>query len=136
MELTNRQEMTESYDRNDRNFRGERNERSGGGIDVKIVEHIGVLSETKGWRKELNIVSWNKMPPKFDIREWDEYHEHMRKGLTFTKSEIRELRAMLKEIDLSMKEVPEMRGRRKKEEPLTAVEKQAISEGFTEHVPF
>lgn len=130
MERTERMEMTEAHDRSDRNDRSDR------GIDVKIIERIGVLSETKGWRKELNIVSWNRMPPKFDIREWDEYHEHMKKGLTFTKSEIRELRNMLADVDLSMKEVPETWSRRKREEPLTATEEQAISEGFTEHVPF
>ena len=29
-----------------------------------------ILSEnTKGWRKELNLISWNDAAPKFDIRE-------------------------------------------------------------------
>ena len=31
----------------------------------EIVNEIGVLSEnTKGWRKELNLVSWNGADPK------------------------------------------------------------------------
>lgn len=123
MERTERMEMTEAQDRGDR-------------IQVKIVEHIGVLSESKGWKKELNIVSWNQMPAKFDIREWDEYHEHMKKGITFTKSEIRELRNILADVDLQMVEVPKAKSRRKKEEPLTATEEQAVGEGFVQHVPF
>ena len=45
-----------------------------------IVENIGVLSENaKGWRKELNFVSWNEREPKYDIREWDPEHNRMAK---------------------------------------------------------
>ena len=48
-----------------------------------IVENIGVLSENaKGWRKELNFVSWNEREPKYDIREWDPEHNRMAKGIT------------------------------------------------------
>lgn len=37
----------------------------------EIVNEIGVLSEnTKGWRKELNLVSWNGADPKYDLRDW------------------------------------------------------------------
>jgi len=55
----------------------------------EIVEEIAVLSENdKGWRKELNLVSWNERAPKYDIREWDENHEKMAKGLTFTNEEM------------------------------------------------
>ena len=36
-------------------------------FSYEIVEEIAVLSENnKGWRKELNLVSWNGRPPKFD----------------------------------------------------------------------
>lgn len=35
-------------------------------IKFEITQHIGVLSESaKGWRKELNLVSWNGREPKF-----------------------------------------------------------------------
>ena len=31
--------------------------------NLQDVEHIGVLSESaKGWKKELNRISWNGMP--------------------------------------------------------------------------
>lgn len=41
-------------------------------IKFEIIEHIGDLSEpsAKGWKKELNKVSWNGAVPKYDIREW------------------------------------------------------------------
>ena len=40
-------------------------------LKYEIVEHIGVLSENaRGWRKELNLVSWNDREPKYDIRDW------------------------------------------------------------------
>ena len=70
----------------------------GNEITFEIKKHYGDIAESSsGWKKELNVVSWNKMPAKFDIREWDEYHEHMKKGITFTKGEIRELRNILKD---------------------------------------
>ena len=40
--------------------------------DIKfvIIEEIGILSEgTKGWKKELNKISWNGAAPKYDINE-------------------------------------------------------------------
>ena len=41
-----------------------------------IVEHLGVISEnSKGWTKELNLVSWNGARPKFDLRDWAPDHE-------------------------------------------------------------
>ena len=63
-----------------------------------IVENIGVLSENdKGWRKELNFVSWNEREPKYDIREWDPEHNRMAKGITLTKEEAVALYELLKE---------------------------------------
>ena len=36
-----------------------------GDFRYDIVEEIGVLSENaKGWRKELNLISWNGATPK------------------------------------------------------------------------
>lgn len=70
-------------------------------IKYEITKHIGVIAETsKGWTKELNLVSWNDYAPKYDIREWDPEHVRMGKGLTFTKDEIKELRDLLNGLDL------------------------------------
>lgn len=38
-------------------------------IKFEIKEELGVLSENaKGWRKEVNLISWNGAAPKYDIR--------------------------------------------------------------------
>lgn len=58
-------------------------------ITFEITKHIGVISESsRGWTKELNLVSWNKREPKYDIREWDPEHEKMGKGITLTEEEV------------------------------------------------
>jgi len=60
-----------------------------------------VLSESsKGWTKELNLVSWNDREPKYDLREWAPEHEKMGKGITLTREEAIILRDAL--IDLKL----------------------------------
>lgn len=68
-------------------------------IKFEIVENIGVISETaRGWKKELNLVSWNEREPKYDLRDWDENHEKMGKGITLTKDEVEVLKKVLENI--------------------------------------
>lgn len=39
-------------------------------IKYEIIETLGVLSENaKGWKKELNLISWNDRETKYDIME-------------------------------------------------------------------
>lgn len=65
-------------------------------IKYEVVEHIGVLSEsTKGWKKELNRISWNCNAPKYDIREWAPNREKMGKGVTLSEEEMRVLVQLL-----------------------------------------
>lgn len=62
------------------------------GISFEIKEHLAVLrSGNDGWCRELNIVSWNDGPAKFDIREWSEDHRRMSKGITLSMDEARKL---------------------------------------------
>ncbi len=69
-------------------------------IKFEIVEEIGVINETdKGWKKELNLVSWNDREPKYDLRDWSENHERMGKGVTLTKEEVEKLKEILKKIN-------------------------------------
>ncbi len=57
-------------------------------FSYEIVEEIGVLSQnSRGWQKELNLVSWNGNPPKFDLRDWAPDHEKMGKGVTLSNDE-------------------------------------------------
>lgn len=69
-------------------------------LKFEIINHVGVLSENKkGWKKELNRVSWNADEPKYDLRTWDASHEKMGKGLTLNEEELRELKKIIdKEI--------------------------------------
>ena len=70
-------------------------------IKYEIRETVGVLSEgSKGWKKELNLISWNDKEPKYDIREWDPSHEKMGRGITFTKEELVNLKNMLNQMNL------------------------------------
>lgn len=70
-------------------------------IKYEIKENVGVLSESsKGWRKELNLVSWNDNAPKFDIRDWSQEHDKMGKGVTLTTEELKELKNILNNMEL------------------------------------
>jgi hypothetical protein len=58
-------------------------------ITFDIIETVAVLSEgTKGWKKELNLISWNGRDPKYDIREWSPDHTKMGKGVTLSDEEV------------------------------------------------
>lgn len=65
-------------------------------IKYEITDHIGIIAEgTRGWCKELNLVSWNDGNPKFDIREWAPDHMKMGKGITLTRDEAEKLHELL-----------------------------------------
>lgn len=76
-------------------------------FSFEILEHIGVLQESNdsNWTKEVNLVSWNGGTPKIDIRDWDENHERMSRGITLTEEQAQKLaealekRAQDKELD-------------------------------------
>lgn len=62
----------------------------------EILAELGVISESnKGWRKELNVVSFNGNAPKYDLREWAPNHEKMGKGITLTETELEALKKIL-----------------------------------------
>ena len=68
-------------------------------FQYEIVEELGVLSTgTKGWTKELNLISWNGREPKYDIRDWAPEHAKMGKGVTLSDEEIEALKKLLSEI--------------------------------------
>lgn len=61
-------------------------------VTWEIVEHLGTFTEYTDFRgekktKEVNLVSWNGKLPKVDIREWNEDHSTMTKGVTLTDEE-------------------------------------------------
>ena len=70
-------------------------------LKFEITQPLRVLSESsKGWQKEINLVSWNERKPKVDIREWAPEHEKMGKGVTLNLKEIKKLKELLMELDL------------------------------------
>ena len=65
-------------------------------ISFEIIETLGVLAtSTKGWTKELNLISWNGREPKYDLREWSPEHDKMGKGVTLSKDELDALKGIL-----------------------------------------
>ena len=70
-------------------------------IKYDILKKLGTLSESsKGWKKEVNIISWNNKNAKIDMRDWDEEHIKMRKGITLNKTELKQLKEILNQIDI------------------------------------
>lgn len=58
-------------------------------ITFEITKELGVISEaSKGWTRELNMVSWNGREPKYDLRDWSPDHTRMSKGVSFTEEEM------------------------------------------------
>jgi hypothetical protein len=65
-------------------------------IKFDIVKHFGAISSEKsGWKKELNLVSWNGRTPKLDIRDWAPDRQKMGKGITLTEGEAAALAEVL-----------------------------------------
>lgn len=62
----------------------------------EVINELGIISEgSKGWKKALTRVSWNGGEPKYDIRDWNENHEKMGKGVTLSEAELRKLKELL-----------------------------------------
>ena len=68
-------------------------------MEFKITASIGTIGKPlmSGCQKEINMVSWNRREPKYDIRDWAPDHDKMGKGITLTESEARELAKILTE---------------------------------------
>ena len=69
-------------------------------LDFNVIETVGVLSENtkSGWKKELNLVSWNGNEPKYEIRDWSPDHTKMGKGVTLTDEEIENLKSLIQKL--------------------------------------
>lgn len=70
-------------------------------FSYEVTETIAVLSESsKGWTKELKLISWNGREPKYDIREWSPDGTKMGKGITLSDEEIVILKKALNSRDI------------------------------------
>lgn len=71
-------------------------------IKFEITKTLGILSQgSKGWQKEINLVSWNDRKPKIDIRDWGPDHQKMGKGITLNSDELKQLKELLEDVDFS-----------------------------------
>ena len=66
-------------------------------FNYEIVEHIATLSQNGDTSKELNRVSYNGSPAKYDLRSWKrtDGEEKLLKGLTLTDEEATALKEAL-----------------------------------------
>ena len=70
-------------------------------IKFEIEKEMGKISESsKGWTKELNLISWNGKEAKYDLREWAPKHEKMGKGVTLTRDELKSLKELLNSMEI------------------------------------
>lgn len=70
-------------------------------IKYEIIKTIGTISEnSKGWSKELNLISWNDREAKYDLRDWSPEHQKMAKGITLSKEELIKLKEILNDMDI------------------------------------
>lgn len=53
-----------------------------------------------GWERQLNMVSWNGNPPKYDIRDWSPDGSRMAKGISLTEEELKTLKGILDDMEL------------------------------------
>ena len=73
-------------------------------VTFEIKAQLGVLEEyPTGWKKEMNMVSWNGNAAKIDIRDWDPEHEKMSRGITLNEKEVANL------LDVVTEKAPEIR---------------------------
>ena len=71
-----------------------------------IIKNLGTISENaKGWKREVNLMTWNNKKAKVDIREWDEKHEQMGKGITLNKEELIQLKDILNQVNIDELEI-------------------------------
>lgn len=93
-------ETAKPYTKNSKNGKKQDVNQHNDEFSYEIKEHIGVLkTSAAGWTKEFNIVSWNKNPEKYDLREWSDDHTKMSRGITLTTSEAKDLFEWLSERD-------------------------------------
>lgn len=70
-------------------------------ITYDIEQRIAVLStNARGWERQLNLISWNGNPAKYDIRDWSPDGSRMSKGISLSAEELKSLKDILDELEL------------------------------------
>ncbi|MBQ3291822.1 MAG: hypothetical protein IJH43_05565 [Mogibacterium sp.] len=67
-------------------------------MTMELIKKIALISGSEtGFRKELNLVSWNGKEPKYDLRNWSPEGIPLR-GVTLTEDEAKELQKVLNDM--------------------------------------
>lgn len=67
-------------------------------MTLEVIRKIALISGSEtGFRKELNVVSWNGREPKYDLRNWSPEGMAL-KGLTLTEEDVKELQKALNDM--------------------------------------
>lgn len=67
-----------------------------------IEKEFGTVSTASSLPLELNVISYNGAPAKYDLRKWrtkEDGTRSMQKGLTMTREELLDLRAFLNGLE-------------------------------------
>ena len=67
-------------------------------MTMEVIKKIALISGSEtGYRKELNIVSWNEKEPKYDLRGWSPEGIPL-KGVALTEEEAKDLQKVLNDL--------------------------------------
>ena len=67
-------------------------------MTLEVIKKIALISGSEtGFRKELNIVSWNGKEPKYDLMNWSPEGKALR-GVTLTEDEAKKLQKVLNDM--------------------------------------
>ena len=72
------------------------------GFTYTIEKQFGTVSTASALPLELNLISFNGAPAKFDLRKWrtkDTGERTMQKGITFTREELIDLKRFLNNME-------------------------------------
>lgn len=67
-----------------------------------IEKQFGTVSTASALPLELNLISFNGAPAKYDLRKWrtkDTGERTMQKGITFTREELTDLKRFLNNME-------------------------------------
>jgi len=96
-------------------------------VTFEIIEEIGIIStQDTGWTKEINLVRWNGGMAKYDIRDWDPYHQKMSRGITLKEDEMRRI------LDLMRRRRMNARNRRSTAQTDPVVTTEEVSNALAE----
>lgn len=66
--------------------------------NFKVIRHIGDIAKFRtGWTREINLLSWNDGPERYDIRDWSDNHRMCSRGVSLTAEEMKALIFIMEE---------------------------------------